>query len=118
MQCRVNATRTARNVSAGNPLPADGHTRPTRWRGLCPRTMRSFLPTVLMLVLSVAAMACGGGARRAPSAPLAGDDTTLGVGDVLDVRVYGEEELTGTYRVAQDGTIDFPFIGRVAVAGL
>jgi len=70
-------------------------------------------------VLSVVlAAACGGSDRRVQNAPLNGDDTTLGVGDVLDVRVYGEEELTGTYRVAQDGSIDFPFIGRVAVAGL
>lgn len=46
------------------------------------------------------------------------EDTTLGTGDVFDIRVYGEEELTGDYRVAQDGTIDFPLIGRIVVAGL
>jgi polysaccharide export outer membrane protein len=45
------------------------------------------------------------------------DDTTLGPGDVFDVRVYGEEDLSGRYRVSQDGSIDFPFIGRVAVEG-
>ena len=42
----------------------------------------------------------------------------MGAGDVFEVRVYGEEGLTGSYRVAQDGTIDFPFIGRMGVAGL
>ncbi len=39
-------------------------------------------------------------------------------GDIFDVRVYGEEDLTGTFQVAQDGSIDYPFIGRVRVAGL
>lgn len=42
----------------------------------------------------------------------------VGVDDTFDVRVYGEPELTGTYRVANDGSIDFPLAGRLAVAGL
>jgi polysaccharide export outer membrane protein len=48
----------------------------------------------------------------------AANDDTLGADDVFEVRVFEEEELTGTYRVAYDGTIDFPLVGRVAVAGL
>lgn len=46
------------------------------------------------------------------------EDTTLGTGDMFDVRVYGEDALSTDYRVAQDGTIDFPLIGRIEVAGL
>ena len=46
------------------------------------------------------------------------DDTSLGAGDIFDVRVYGEEELSGSYRVTQDGSIDFPFIGQVRVGGM
>jgi polysaccharide export outer membrane protein len=42
----------------------------------------------------------------------------IGIDDVFDVRVYGEPDLTGTYRVANDGTIDFPLAGRIEVAGL
>ena len=68
------------------------------------------LPTALLL-------ACGA-SRPAVPPPPPQDDTTLGAGDVFDIRVYGEEELTGTYRVAQDGTIDFPLVGRIEVAGL
>jgi polysaccharide export outer membrane protein len=49
---------------------------------------------------------------------LPGDDTTLGSGDVFDVRVFGEPDLALTYRVAPDGSIDFPLVGRVPVAGL
>jgi polysaccharide export outer membrane protein len=42
----------------------------------------------------------------------------VGVDDTFDVRVYGEGELTGTFRVATDGTVDYPLAGRLQVAGL
>jgi len=79
-----------------------------------------------LVVVLVIGLACGspgviacGGAQGAQSLPvLPGDDTTLGSGDVFDVRVFGEADLAATYRVAQDGSIDFPLVGRVAVAGL
>jgi polysaccharide export outer membrane protein len=45
-------------------------------------------------------------------------DTTLGPNDLFDVRVYGEKELSGTFRVASDGTIDYPLLGSVKVGGL
>ena len=45
-------------------------------------------------------------------------DNTLGAGDVFDVRVYGEEELSKTFRVASDGSIDFPLLGTVTVNGM
>lgn len=80
------------------------------------RTTRSML-AVLVLAL-VTSGGCGG-ATATPTMPVsANEDTTLGTGDVFEVRVYGEEELSGTYRVAADGTIDFPFVERVQVAGL
>jgi protein involved in polysaccharide export with SLBB domain len=42
----------------------------------------------------------------------------LGIDDVFEVRVLGETDLSGAYRIAADGTIDYPFIGRVAVVGM
>jgi polysaccharide export outer membrane protein len=45
-------------------------------------------------------------------------DDQVAVDDTFDVRVYGETDLSSTYRVASDGTIDFPLAGRVRVAGL
>jgi len=42
----------------------------------------------------------------------------VGIDDVFDVRVYGETELSGSYRVANDGTIDYPLTGRLSVVGL
>jgi polysaccharide export outer membrane protein len=52
---------------------------------------------------------------QAPRPPVV--DATLGPGDLFDVRVFGESELTGTYRVGPDGTIDYPLVGRVMAAG-
>jgi protein involved in polysaccharide export with SLBB domain len=45
-------------------------------------------------------------------------DDQVGIDDTFDVRVYGENELSTTYRVASDGTIDFPLAGRISVVGL
>jgi polysaccharide export outer membrane protein len=43
--------------------------------------------------------------------------TTVGVGDLLAIQLVGEKELPTEYRVAPDGTIDYPYIGRQKVAG-
>jgi len=42
----------------------------------------------------------------------------LGIDDVFEVRVFSEPDLSGTYRVAADGTIDYPFVGRISVLGM
>lgn len=67
--------------------------------------------------LAVGVLGCGG-PRVTPQVASEAVDTTLGASDVFEVRVYGEEELTGQYRVAENGTVDFHLIGRVPVEGL
>lgn len=47
----------------------------------------------------------------------ADDEASLGSGDVFDVRVFGEKELSSTYQVGADGNISFPFLGLVQVVG-
>jgi polysaccharide export outer membrane protein len=42
----------------------------------------------------------------------------LGIDDVFEVRVLGEPDLSGAYRIAADGTVDYPFLGRVSVSGM
>ena len=42
---------------------------------------------------------------------------TLGAGDIFEVRVYQDKDLSGKYRVGPDGSIDFPLIGKVFVEG-
>ena len=44
--------------------------------------------------------------------------TAVGPGDVFEIRVFQEPDLTGAHRVSADGSIDFPFCGRVHVGGL
>lgn len=76
--------------------------------------MRAALP---LLFLAMLAACRPQGVTDVPPI-VANEDTTLGAGDVFEVRVYGEAGLSGAFRVAQDGTIDYPFVGRVTVAGL
>jgi polysaccharide export outer membrane protein len=45
-------------------------------------------------------------------------DETVGVDDVLEVRVVGEGDLSGAFRVGMDGTVDYPYVGRLELAGL
>lgn len=45
------------------------------------------------------------------------EDTTLGAGDVFEVRVFRQDDMTGTYSVSSEGTISFPLVGVVGVAG-
>jgi protein involved in polysaccharide export with SLBB domain len=79
--------------------------------------LRVVLTIVHVAVLSVLAVACGrGSATRLPTvAPV--EDTTLGPGDVFEIRVFGEKDLTGKYQVGTDGTIRFPFLGSLVVGG-
>ena len=76
------------------------------------------------------AIALTGGVSCAPTASTTGyahlngkiqdqlKNVGLGSGDVFEVRVYGEPTLTGLYRVAEDGSIDFPLVGRLDVNDL
>lgn len=42
----------------------------------------------------------------------------IGPQDILAISVYDDSDLSGQYNVEQDGTLMFPLIGRVKVAGL
>lgn len=44
--------------------------------------------------------------------------TSLGVGDSFELRIVGEDKLPTEYTVAEDGTVDLPYVDRVEVAGL
>jgi polysaccharide export outer membrane protein len=70
-------------------------------------------------VIGLLSVGCGPGAPRTltvPRPPVV--DATLGPGDLFDVRVFEENDLSGTYRIGPEGTIDYPLVGRVSVAGL
>lgn len=44
-------------------------------------------------------------------------DAAVGPGDLFDVRVFGEPTMSANYEVSGDGTINFPLVGSVEVAG-
>lgn len=47
-------------------------------------------------------------------------NTSIGLGprDVITVTVFNETNLTGDYRVGEDGLLTFPYLGRVNVVGM
>lgn len=44
--------------------------------------------------------------------------TTIGQGDVFRVQLVGEKDFPTDFRVQPDGTIDYPYVGRIRVVGL
>ncbi|MGB7219168.1 MAG: polysaccharide biosynthesis/export family protein [Vicinamibacterales bacterium] len=85
------------------------------------------LAVPLLTGLSGAAHAQSAGApptpRSAPAqlqltTPATGERYVIGPQDNLSITVVGEEELTKNFRVDTDGTLTFPFLGRVPAAGL
>ena len=79
--------------------------------------------SILNIAFAGALCGCPHPAVQAPpveptAAQEAQAEFALAPGDTFDVRVYGEQDMTGTYKVAPDGTIDFPLIGQVMVDNL
>jgi protein involved in polysaccharide export with SLBB domain len=44
--------------------------------------------------------------------------STLGSGDLVEVRVFQEVDLSGGFRLSPEGTIDYPLCGKVSLAGM
>lgn len=72
-------------------------------------------------LIALLAVGCASTPEAPPPSPTHStapvDALALGVGDVVEVRVFREPDLTGVYVVDQDGGIDFPLIGRVTLLG-
>lgn len=78
---------------------------------------------VLALLVAASSAGCANfGRKPPPSTPIQAVELTpeerLGIDDVFEVRVFGEPDLSDSYRVSADGTIDYPFVGRVSVVGM
>jgi protein involved in polysaccharide export with SLBB domain len=73
----------------------------------------------LMMVAAFAAgvflWSCAHSTSSALPTQVPAEDTTLGPGDVFEVRVFGEKDLTAKYQVGPDGTVRFPFLGVIMV---
>jgi polysaccharide export outer membrane protein len=80
---------------------------------------------LVLAVTALAALVATGCSRRARTAttPVIESGTpvlasTLGAGDVIEVRVYREPEISGIYQVGSEGDVVFPLCQRVVVANL
>jgi polysaccharide export outer membrane protein len=73
-----------------------------------------------VVLVAMVAIASGCGSRPGPPKNLPAPvlSTVVGPGDLFDVTVLGEKDLPKEYRVQPDGTIRFPYLGPVKVAGL
>jgi protein involved in polysaccharide export with SLBB domain len=80
-----------------------------------------------LLVVLTAALALSGCLRRSrtAAAPLPIEASavqvgasTLGPGDLIEVRVYREQEISGVYQVGSEGDVVFPLCQRVVVTAL
>jgi len=72
---------------------------------------------VWLLLLPCLLLACGAPPKQ-PNLPAPMESTTIGVGDVFEVRIVGEDKLPTAFTVASDGTADLPYIKTVKVSGL
>ena len=85
--------------------------------------LRRAIPLALLIASACAARQPVEAPVSSPVRALAADPEALGAsalgpGDVFEVRVYGEPELSGVYRVGPQGDIVFPLCRKVHVAGL
>ena len=71
----------------------------------------------LLSVLLLAATACPPPPPMPTNLPPILVDTSVGPTDEFEVRVMGQEDLSGEFQVASDSTIDFPLVGRILVGG-
>jgi protein involved in polysaccharide export with SLBB domain len=75
-----------------------------------------FLATLLFVF--VALPSCRSSHTGPPNLPPPSLSTVVGPGDLFEVSLLGEKDLPKTFRVQPDGSIDFPYVDRLIVAGL
>ncbi len=70
----------------------------------------------LVLALSVPQGAVA--AKQSVATPIDPVAYQVGADDELKIEVFSEADLSGAFRVDSEGTISYPFLGRLVVAGL
>jgi len=65
-----------------------------------------------------ALVACGGAGSDLPNLPAAAGEYRLGPGDQIRVITFGEEQLTGEFRIGDTGRLALPLLGPVPAAQL
>ena len=74
---------------------------------------------LFLLPLMMAATCQEQGPRQGPMVLTTSElRAVLGPGDVIEVRVFNEKELSGMHQVSAEGTIRLPLVGNLMVSGL
>jgi protein involved in polysaccharide export with SLBB domain len=79
--------------------------------------LRPLRTVLLALLVTLLVSACRRESAPALPTEIPEEDTSLGPGDVFEVRVFGEKELSAKYQVGPEGSIRFPFLGTIPVQG-
>lgn len=72
---------------------------------------------LLLLLLPILLAGCAPGRDLVPLPALSAGEYRLGPGDMVRIITYGEDPLTGEFRVNDQGTIALPLAGSVMAAG-
>jgi polysaccharide biosynthesis/export protein len=76
-------------------------------------------PGILFVLVLLVLIGCGGPGSDLPLLPGTGTASyNLGPGDQVRIITFGEENLTGEFRVNDSGNIALPLVGAVRAAGL
>ena len=79
--------------------------------------MKPLIITCLAALLAITG--CASPSNRLPDLPAEQAGAyLLGPGDSLRITVFGEPDLSGTFKIADNGTLTMPLVGQVAAGGL
>jgi protein involved in polysaccharide export with SLBB domain len=84
----------------------------------CRFTLSASLSLVVLTTLAGGCHTAGQRPNGSVPEALIQPEEQLGVDDVFEVRVAGENDMSGLFRVTGDGTVDFPYVGRLQVVNL
>ena len=107
---------TAAPTPAHAPARAPEHAPAHALARLARRAAGALLAAPLALTLALGACAPGAGLKPLPD--YSNRSYLLGGGDQVRIITYGEDQLTGEFRVDDQGNVALPLLGTVAVAGL
>lgn len=80
-------------------------------------SLHTLRAALLAFGIAIAAVGCTHTAQ-AVNLPPPYDTTALGVGDVFELRIVGEDKVPVQFKVDSDGTVMLPLVKRVKVVGL
>jgi len=78
------------------------------------------MKSAILAVFAVWLVGCASPAGRLPDLPTeqAGAVYLLGAGDTLRITVFGEADLSGTFKISDNGALVMPLVGQVSAQGL